>query len=444
MLIFSSIIFFLISSGIDELMKGVGLDATKLFDDVHAWVNYEQLLAKCFIGPLRTTVVLNLGIDNTKQTKTKKSLTFSKSPQVTSAIGGFLAPQVIKLAQATSFTKAIQIISPAGITAATSTSPSSSPSATPSPTTKTDVASDAPTIEIVPRFDWLQNINDLSIIFYTKALCNPGVTVHYETNSNCDIKIIILIDYVIHVFKFKFSHDVQWPGVNAKVNTDTGKIEVIFKKLESNIWCNYGQLNRWKSTDLAVCTFMYDILEREQITHDSYALYLKPRERIYQLFPIGYHVSISTIIDGKLGFILIFELNSNFAIFLFNTGNEVTRSYTPVPLKFTNNLSIPSYYIALLIKSYEYGILSPHIVKPIPHENGFEISHPKGKSPLQSIKLHKRIGILAAGSGITPMLSILIYLLGRSRHDLYVFGFSTKCQFIYLITLIKFLFFFSP
>lgn len=282
-------------------MKGVGIDATKLFDDVHAWVNYEQLLAKCFIGPLRTTVVLNLGIDDTKQTKTKKSLLFNKTSPPTSAIGGFLAPQVIKLAQATSFTKAMQIISPTAIATAAATSLSLSPSSTPSPspTKKTDPDCAVPTTEIVPRFDWLQNINDLCIIFYTKALCNPGVTVHYETNSNCDIKIVILIDNVINVFKFKFSHVVQWPGVNAKVNTDTGKIEVIFKKSVSTIWCNYGQMSRWKSTDLTGCTFMYDILAREQITHDSYALYLKPRERIYQLFPIGYHVSISTIIDGK-------------------------------------------------------------------------------------------------------------------------------------------------
>ena len=32
--------------GVDELMKGVGKDATKIFNEVHAWVNYEQLLNK--------------------------------------------------------------------------------------------------------------------------------------------------------------------------------------------------------------------------------------------------------------------------------------------------------------------------------------------------------------------------------------------------------------
>ncbi|PSN43861.1 Cytochrome b5 reductase 4 [Blattella germanica] len=38
--------------GDEELMRGVGKDATDLFNQVHAWVNYESLLQKCYIGRL--------------------------------------------------------------------------------------------------------------------------------------------------------------------------------------------------------------------------------------------------------------------------------------------------------------------------------------------------------------------------------------------------------
>ncbi|KAJ9601368.1 hypothetical protein L9F63_000506 [Diploptera punctata] len=38
--------------GDDELMRGVGKDATELFNQVHAWVNYESLLHKCYVGRL--------------------------------------------------------------------------------------------------------------------------------------------------------------------------------------------------------------------------------------------------------------------------------------------------------------------------------------------------------------------------------------------------------
>jgi cytochrome-b5 reductase len=36
--------------GWDELMKGAGKDATKLFNSVHRWVNYETMLSACLIG----------------------------------------------------------------------------------------------------------------------------------------------------------------------------------------------------------------------------------------------------------------------------------------------------------------------------------------------------------------------------------------------------------
>ncbi|CAG9564724.1 unnamed protein product [Danaus chrysippus] len=34
-------------------MRGAGIDVTELFDKVHPWVNYDSMLAKCLVGPLR-------------------------------------------------------------------------------------------------------------------------------------------------------------------------------------------------------------------------------------------------------------------------------------------------------------------------------------------------------------------------------------------------------
>lgn len=38
--------------GEDELMRGIGKDATDLFNQVHKWVNFESMLEKCFVGRL--------------------------------------------------------------------------------------------------------------------------------------------------------------------------------------------------------------------------------------------------------------------------------------------------------------------------------------------------------------------------------------------------------
>uniref|UniRef100_T1K3M1 Cytochrome b5 heme-binding domain-containing protein n=1 Tax=Tetranychus urticae TaxID=32264 RepID=T1K3M1_TETUR len=39
--------------GADQLVKGAGKDATELFNNVHAWVNYHGMLAKCYVGKLK-------------------------------------------------------------------------------------------------------------------------------------------------------------------------------------------------------------------------------------------------------------------------------------------------------------------------------------------------------------------------------------------------------
>ena len=38
--------------GVDELLRGAGLNATRLFNDVHPWVNYQSMLEKCLVGQL--------------------------------------------------------------------------------------------------------------------------------------------------------------------------------------------------------------------------------------------------------------------------------------------------------------------------------------------------------------------------------------------------------
>ena len=38
--------------GEEELLRGAGIDATNLFNEVHRWVNYESMLKACLVGKL--------------------------------------------------------------------------------------------------------------------------------------------------------------------------------------------------------------------------------------------------------------------------------------------------------------------------------------------------------------------------------------------------------
>lgn len=177
-------------------MKGIGKDATKLFDEVHAWVNYEQLLAKCFIGPLRNTATININTNNNNNK-------LSKIPSPTN--GGIFRTPILPFLNTTIGKPMSKIL------------PTSSSTTSTYPTAITTISNDK--IEIIPRFDWIQKTTDLIIIFYTKSLCNPGISVHYK--NGCDIDIKIFIDRTMHICNFKFAHYVKWPCL-FRISNETG------------------------------------------------------------------------------------------------------------------------------------------------------------------------------------------------------------------------------
>ncbi|XP_059608647.1 cytochrome b5 reductase 4 isoform X2 [Phlebotomus argentipes] len=337
--------------GVDELMRGVGKDATKLFEEVHAWVNYEQLLAKCYIGPLRNVATVNLeSLDITSSAQSK-----TQSP--TSANGGFRLPFSISL------------------------TPSPTPTAPPSPDR----------VEIIPRFDWIQKTSDLTIIFYTKSLCNPGVTVEYMSDQ--EIEIRVLIERTTHLFQLKFAHEVRWPCA-ARIALESGKVELVFGKAQPALWTSFGTMDRKRVTDVEVGVREFDAITCHQFNHDSYAVVLRPKRRLLQFHPIGYHVSITARVNG---------------------GGEATRSYTPVP---ESHLPVPCPVscIALLVKSYASGMLSRHVTQQKSLVSGLKVSQPRGGFILNGLRGHSRVALLAAGSGITPILGIVDYLLERSNN----------------------------
>lgn len=263
--------------GRDELMRGAGKDATALFDSVHAWVNYEQLLSKCLVGPLRTTVTVNL---SNNPVKTPSAPLSSKSPSSSS-----LQQQ--------------QQGGEENLITSTQTSK------TPSPITKQSTV-------VVPRFDWIQKSTDILLTFYTRSLCNPGLIVEQLSVSTIIVKIFI--EDITHIYKIKFSADVTWPCTIRLVNETgkvshfylflfyfllpfPGKIELLFMKCETSVWTNFCTMEKDKVVN-DTTLYEFDVQHREEITHDSCALLLIPKEKIIFVTPIGYHVNLTANING--------------------------------------------------------------------------------------------------------------------------------------------------
>ncbi|XP_058054026.1 cytochrome b5 reductase 4 [Anopheles bellator] len=358
--------------GPDELMRGIGKDATKLFDEVHAWVNYESLLAKCYIGPLRTTVTITL---------TDSGKPNSKLPPPPPS---FLAVKPIVPAQAAPTTSADDqrvTVLPASFSNASIVSSDSDDSLKLS-------------IPIVPRFDWIQKTADLTLIFYTRTLANPGVIVEYGEREDDPLTVTILLEASTQYrYRFRLANPVRWP-CTVRTSLETGKIELTFAKAIPALWTGFGEMEHERKENCEMQLHEYDVTTRLEITHDSCALLLKPKsDRLLMVTPVGYHVSVSASIDGEY----------------------VSRSYTPVPPGCIGT-DCPIGSVPLLVKSYPDGSLSKHLTRPVPLATALQVSQPSGNFGLCKLRHHNRFALLAAGSGLTPMVALLNYLLDRTSN----------------------------
>lgn len=160
-------------------------DATSLFDEAHGWVNIEQLLAKCYLGPLRNTVTLNLKDSSSSNHDIRATL----SPP-SSAISKFSS--ILSVSSETLSNKFSD---------------------------RSDVPAPRQEIEVIPRFDWIQKTSEISIYFYTKGFCNPGISIEQFCDRECEVKIWIAS--TVNAYKFSFLKALNWP-CHVRINQETG------------------------------------------------------------------------------------------------------------------------------------------------------------------------------------------------------------------------------
>lgn len=122
-------------------------------------------------------------------------------------------------------------------------------------------------------------------------------------------------------------------------------------------------------------------------TAHSYRLAL-PRPTDILGLPIGQHISLAATIDGK----------------------EVVRSYTPISSDEDRG------HVDLLIKSYPTGNISKHVAS-MQIGQAIKVRGPKG-AMVYTPNLVRHFGMIAGGTGITPMLQIVKAIQrGRAAGD---------------------------
>lgn len=130
----------------------------------------------------------------------------------------------------------------------------------------------------------------------------------------------------------------------------------------------------------------FPLISKTQVSHNS-AIYRfgLPNPTDTLNLPIGQHISIGTIIDGK----------------------EVVRSYTPI------SLGDQQGHFDLLIKTYENGNISRHVAEK--QVGDFvEIRGPKGFFTYTP-NMKKSLGLIAGGTGIAPMYQIITAIMNNPQ-----------------------------
>lgn len=228
--------------GEEELLRGIGIDATDLFDQVHKWVNYDSMLKKCLVGRLKTEI----------------SVPVKAPSRLVSNGGSFLSPPP------------------------------------PPPKLQPEVTS-----------DWMQTSASVTIIFYTrqKGLDRNRVSAALET-SRCVRLRIYFVDKRCYDYAVRLSHDVDIK-YSVTVSSMTGKVELTLPKLVSNQWQSLGvvdtKVTRVASRIEAAPFIRKARLSRKiQVTHNVHLFsFTFPPGHIFHV-PLGHHVQMKlTLKDGS-------------------------------------------------------------------------------------------------------------------------------------------------
>lgn len=356
-------------------MRGAGQDATQLFTEVHAWVNYQQLLQKCRIGPLRPPKTLESIVSITTEEVRQNAMSM-KPPKPVNPL-------------------------------------------------KKDQN------EWKSRSDWTQRMNEVTLHLYTRHLANPGFII--KRNESCgrvnregeSLEVWILLKEMVHRWCYTLAGSIQWPPTELRVSSESGKLELSFKKMakenssESNLWSTFGtnELIILRNEEAILRdSFPFTMQERIFFNQNSFCLMLKGFEGdhdngVLLVPPVASHVLLELpVVKGNVA-----SSKSN--------RKCLSKPYTPVPAQYLPTqvaTSIDSQNMNFLIKSYkDRG--SESFVSCLLDSGDAEGDHllvniPKRAIELTVLAAHRDFLLLAAGSGLTPFLSLIDHLLKRNTN----------------------------
>ncbi|RCN51358.1 cytochrome b5-like Heme/Steroid binding domain protein [Ancylostoma caninum] len=334
--------------GIPELMRAAGTDGTDLFNQIHAWVNYENMLKSCLVGRFTG--------DLSKLPKPGPSTADStnQQPSVSAQLNALIM-------------KGKQNQETYGVT----------------------FTMDVDTVMLsCPHW-------------YSANLRLENVVVEWSTSKK-HFRIVVrpMGNPAI---------EVKWDGISTESALDEyrvlvkdGQITVTFDGRDVNIADALSNANRSMRQSPLLAYHECTIEEKRSVSHDTRLFSLRLPEGIFFPITVGRHISFRI----KKGSSKLYRQYTpvNFG----SMPEDVEEDFYSVHVSF-----IQPARVIFLIKIYPHGICTPSLDK-LEVGDTIEISEPVGNADLSLwIDPANKLLMLAAGTGLTPMVNVLSIRLRR-------------------------------
>ncbi|CAI2293962.1 unnamed protein product [Caenorhabditis sp. 36 PRJEB53466] len=320
--------------GIPELLRGAGRDATPLFNQYHAWVNYESMLKACVVGPF---------IGDLSKLPPPLPPTTSNDPN--------------------------KLGVPASMTSVFGNDP-----------VENGFGSRIETLEngmALEHDDWSGLTEHNVIVTLLPTFVNMSINTKGEEETEEHARLRILVRHFWKpAMEFEFEPSSRLANQKYELKVLKNRVEVTFPAMD------LGNVFKREKVKVqrrpGVSYHSTEIVRVFPVNHDTLVFSLKFPDHTTYRIPLGHHVSVKV-----------------------RKGNAVLyRPYTPITSSDIKNID-------LMIKIYADGICTPSLSK-LKKGDELEISDPIGNRNFDDWIINSsQLILLAAGSGITPMIDIL-------------------------------------
>lgn len=240
--------------GVEELERGIGTDATKLFSQVHAWVNYDSILKKCLVGRYRP------------RTTDSIPATDGSSPSSSEVgLGAFLATKEEKEKHNANRNTPLQ----------------------------------PPQKKL--RYDWYEQEERGSVVLYCQTQ-EPSIKVTLG-DDNQNLTIVVSEKDASQSLHFLLENTIVWPPRLIQI-PNSSKVELQLKKVKPGHWKTLGLPIQKSDQEMGepVSHSNYSKMKVNDIFSVNYntkILALSYLEQSFSTTPVGHHVRVHNTFEGQ-------------------------------------------------------------------------------------------------------------------------------------------------